>query len=206
MKLSYGITCCNEARELGVLLDYLDDRIDLEDEIIVVYDQNKVTSEVMNILENCHRINFSYYPFNFQNNFLENKNYLNTKCTGDYIFQLDADEHPSEDLLRLIKLIIEQNPVDLIITPRINTVKGITDKHIKEWGYTITEEGYVNFPDFQKRLYINNPEIKWDGHIVHGMITGYKTFVELPPEKLYAIIHNKTISKQESQNNLYRTL
>jgi len=206
MKISYGITCCNEDRELDNLFRFLDKRIDDEDEIVVVYDQNKVTDKVMYLLEHFTRPNFSYYPFNFQNNFLENKNYMNTKCTGDYIFQLDADELPNEDLLRLIKIIIENNPAELIMTPRINIVKGLTAEHLVKWCWTLDESGWVNFPDYQKRVYKNLPDIQWTGHRVHGMISGYKSIIQLPPERCYAIIHNKTIDKQEAQNNLYETL
>ena len=58
------------------------------------------------------------YPFNFQQNFLENKNYLGSRCTGDYIFQIDADEIPEEFLIQNLKQIIESNPVDCFIGPR----------------------------------------------------------------------------------------
>ena len=202
MKISYGLTVCNEHKEIDNLIKYLLERIPLEDEIVVVYDQNRITSETMQVLESYEK-DIIYYPFNFQQNFLENKNYLNSKCTGDYIFQLDADEIPSEILVANLKTILETNPVDLLITPRKNLVEGLTDKHIKQWGWRVTNEGWVNWPDAQKRIYKNTPDIQWKGHQVHGMIEGYKTYAALPMEEHFSIIHNKEIQRQEAQNERY---
>jgi glycosyltransferase involved in cell wall biosynthesis len=202
MKLSYGLTVCNEHEELLNLITYLENRIDPEDEIVVVYDQNRVTNDVLTILEE-YKEKIHYYPFNFQQNFLENKNFLNSKCTGDYIFQIDADEIPEEFLIQNLKLVLESNPVDLLITPRKNLVPGLTSEHIQKWGWFVNEHGWVNWPDCQKRIYKNDPTIQWVGHQVHGMVEGYKTYVELPLEGEWSIIHNKTIDRQEKQNERY---
>ena len=202
MKISYGLTVCDEHEEIRNLIQFLVKRIDREDEIIVVYDQNRVTDEVMAVFD-LYRHEVKAYPFNFQQNFLENKNFMNSKCTGDYIFQLDADEIPHEILLANLKYILEPNPVDLLITPRKNLVEGLTSKHVWEWGWNVNEKGWVNWPDQQKRIYKNDPNIQWTGHQVHGMVTGYKTFATLPLEEHFCIIHNKTINRQENQNDRY---
>lgn len=205
MKISYGLTVCNEHEELLNLITYLKDKIDSEDEIVVIYDQNRVTDEVMVILNQFEK-DIHYYPFNFQQNFLENKNFMNSKCTGDYIFQIDADEIPEEFLIENLKIILNDNPVDLLITPRKNLVSGLTQEHIQKWGWNINEKGWVNWPDCQKRIYKNDISIQWTGHQVHGMVTGYKSFADLPLEEEWSIIHNKTIERQEKQNNYYATL
>ena len=143
------------------------------------------------------------YPFNFQQNFLENKNFMNNKCNGDYIFQIDADEIPESFLVENLKSILEDNPVDLIITPRKNLVEGLTPEYIQKWGWVVNEQGWVNWPDAQKRIYKNTPEIQWSGHQIHGMIEGYKTFATLPFTEEWSIIHNKTIDRQKNQNERY---
>ena len=210
MKISYGLTTWIEHEELDNLLNYLNSRIDDEDEIVVVYDQNRVTSEVMNVLESFKRENYKFYPFDFQQNWLENKNYLGSKCTGEYIFQIDADEIPQEFLLANIKEIIKNNPVDVFVVPRINLVKGLTPEYINQWGWNVNEKGWVNWPDPQRRIYRNDPTIQWrdpEGQPqVHGMVEGYKTFIPLPYEEEWSLIHNKTLSKQEYQNNLYNVV
>jgi hypothetical protein len=129
---------------------------------------------------------YKYYPYDFQQDWLANKNYLGSMCTGEYIFQIDADELPNEFLLQNIKALLEDNPVDVFIVPRINFVEELTDEHIKQWGWRVNEKGWVNYPDPQKRIYRNDPSIKWrdpkDQPQVHGMVTGYKTYAELPYE------------------------
>jgi hypothetical protein len=202
MKISYGITVCNEHQELQNLLEYLIKLIDAEDEIVVVYDQNRVTQEVLDVLEEYSEESISF-PFNFQQNFLENKNFMNSKCSGDYIFQIDADEIPEQNLVVGLKTILEHNDVDLLITPRKNLVEGLTQEHIQKWRWNVNEKGWVNWPDAQKRIYRNNPNIKWTGHQVHGMVNGFKTYATLPFEEEWSIIHNKTIDKQEYQNERY---
>jgi len=202
MKISYGLTVCNEHVEIKNLIEYLIKKIDLGDEIVVVYDQNRVTSEVMEVLKD-YEIEVNSYPFDFQQNFLENKNFMNSKCTGDYIFQIDADEIPESFLIENLKTILESNQVDLLITPRKNLVEGLTTEHIQKWGWNVNEQGWVNWPDAQKRIYKNTSEIKWSGHQVHGMVEGYKTFAALPLAEEWSIIHNKTIDRQENQNKRY---
>ena len=204
MKISYGLTVCNEHEEIKNLIEFIIDHKQPEDEIVVVYDQNRVTDEVMDVLNEYEQVNS--HPFNFQQNFLENKNFLNSKCTGDYIFQLDADEVPNEILIANLKVILESNPVDLLITPRKNLVEGLTQEHIQKWGWNVNEKGWVNWPDAQKRIYKNEPTIQWSGHQIHGMVSGYKTYATLPMEEAFSITHNKTIDRQENQNNRYNKI
>jgi len=207
MKISYGLTAWIEHEELNNLLNYLKENIDDRDEIIVVYDQNRATPEVLSVLESFDRHDYFYYPFNFQQDWLANKNYLGTKCSGDYIFQIDADEIPNKNLIDNLRPLIEQNPVDVFVVPRINLVKGLTQEHINAWRWNVNEKGWVNFPDPQRRIYKNDPSIQWkdpeDQPQVHGMVEGYKTFADLPPLEEWSLYHNKTISKQEYQNHLY---
>ena len=201
MKISYGLTVCNEHEEIKNLIEFIIDRKQPEDEIVVVYDQNRVTDEVMDVLKSYFSVDS--YPFDFQQNFLDNKNFLNSKCTGDYIFQLDADEIPNEILVANLKNILESNPVDLLITPRKNIVKGLTSSHVHKWGWKVNEQGWVNWPDAQKRIYKNDLKIQWSGHQVHGMVSGYETYATLPFEEAFSITHNKTIDRQENQNDRY---
>lgn len=207
MKLSYALTAWIEHEELDRLLQFLNPRIDPEDEIVLVYDSNRATPEVLKVMESFKRDNYSYHPFNFQQNFLENKNYLGSLCKGEYIFQIDADELPSEVLLGSIKPLLEANPVDVIVVPRINIVENLTQEHINKWGWRVNEQGWVNFPDPQRRIYRNSPSIQWkdpEGQPqVHGMVEGYKSITELPFEPEWALLHSKHIKKQEYQNQLY---
>ena len=101
--------------------------------------------------------------------------------------------------------IIEINDVDLIWLPRVNTVSGITEQHIQQWGWRVTEKGWINYPDYQARVFRNDNDIKWIKP-VHEIISGVKTFSHLPPYEELSLIHHKTIEKQEKQNKLYSEL
>jgi len=68
MKISYGITVCNEVLELQHLLEFFSPIIGIEDEIIVVYDKNRVTVEVKEVLEQ-YKKEIRAFAFDFQQNF-----------------------------------------------------------------------------------------------------------------------------------------
>jgi hypothetical protein len=103
-------------------------------------------------------------------------------------------------------LVLENNSsVDLYAVPRVNTVEGLTPQHIQKWGWNVNEQGWVNWPDFQTRIYRNTPEIKWINK-VHERLDGHKQFAYLPMEEEWSLYHPKTIERQEKQNNYYDSL
>ena len=126
-------------------------------------------------------------------------------CSGDYIFNIDADEMPHPILISQIKQILEINKVDLIWVPRVNTVQGLTQEHINKWRWNVNDKGWVNYPDYQARIYKNAEHIKWIKP-VHERIDGAKTYSHLPPQEELSFYHHKEISKQEKQNEFYGTI
>jgi hypothetical protein len=123
-------------------------------------------------------------------------------CSGDYIFHLDADEIPHEVLMEQLHTILEMNDVDLVWIPRVNTVEGITQEHIDKWGWKVSSKGWINYPDYQARIYRNTDSIHWTRK-VHEYIVGTKEYSHLPPHEELSLYHHKTIDKQEQQNRLY---
>jgi hypothetical protein len=202
MKISYAITVCNELEEIKRLISFLHQYKRSEDEIVVLYDNNG-SKEVFKYLQTVENIKLAWD--NFQNNFAEWKNKLTLLCTGDYIFQIDADELPNEELLGVLPNILSSSQSDVILTPRINIVEGITPQHLQAWGWKQNEQGWIQFPDYQWRIYKNTSSIKWKNKI-HEVLDGYKTYAYLPEFEEYSLYHHKHISKQESQNNFYSKL
>ena len=134
------------------------------------------------------------------------KNKLTEKCTGDYIFQIDADEMITEVLIGNLPSILKNNPDnEVYLVSRVNTVSGLTQEHITKWRWNIDKEGRVNWPDYQWRIWKNKPEIKWVNK-VHEKLEGFKTFSPLPQHPELALQHPKTIERQEKQNAYYDTL
>jgi len=199
VKLSYGITVHNEHEELNQLLDLLVNNIDQEDEIIVVDDfSNQETQNVIGKYKNSIRV----FQRKLNGDFASHKNFVIEQSVGDYIFHIDADEYPNTILLQQLKQVLKINQVDLIWVPRINTVEGITEQHIKQWGWNLTEQGWVNYPDYQSRIFRRDENIRWV-RPVHEQIQGAKTYSHLPPMEELSLYHPKTIEKQEKQNQLY---
>lgn len=206
MKISYAITVCNEDKELDNLLHHLSKHIRGEDEVVVTVDKNNQTYEVEKVLEKyeygTYFKNLKVTSFDFQKDFSKLKNYSKKMSSGDYIFHIDADEIPNEILLKQLPQILEINDTDLIWVPRINTVEGITDWHLNHWKWRITEQGWINFPDYQARIFKNKDHINWIGK-VHEIIEGATTYSHLPPHEELTLLHRKDIVKQEMQNKLY---
>jgi glycosyltransferase involved in cell wall biosynthesis len=198
--ISYAITACNEHVELDRLLSQLTEHIRPEDEIVVQMDIT-ATDEVKAVVNKHKLINY-FHPLN--KDFATFKNNLKGLCTKDYIFQIDADEYLSEELLAYLPAILEDNnQVEMFSIPRINTVEGLTQEHIKQWGWRVDERGWVNYPDYQNRILKNKPETYWVNK-VHEKIIGAMITTEIPPG--LDLIHPKTIEKQEKQNNYYNTI
>ena len=207
MTISYAITVCNEIEELTILLNFLQTNIRKEDEIVIQYDETSVTDEVkeyVTLMDSMHE-NHIVVGFPLNKDFASFKNNLKSHCTKDYIFQVDADEIPHEFLVEYIGEVLDENPVDIVFVPRVNTVEGLTDEHIKKWGWKVDEKGWVNFPDYQTRIYKNTDDVKWMNK-VHERITGYDTFSNFPAEEQWSLYHPKQIDRQEQQNEFYEII
>lgn len=200
MKISYAILTHNEGDYIAELLTLLSTYKRDIDEIVIVddYSDDERTKFILNDFKDL--ITLEYRTFDGDHT---QKNYLNSLCTGDYILQLDADELVKPEFLEMLPELLEGNSeTDLFIMPRINTVEGLTQEYIQKWRWNVNEKGWVNFPDWQMRLYRNCDWVKWDG-LLHSKVEGHKTYVFLPTEELFCIIHPKQIDRQVAQNDLY---
>ena len=203
MKISYAIPVCNEHVELEKLLSFLLEHIDENDEIVVQCDKGNTTNEVYKVLQHP-RFNIIEFPLN--GHFSNFKNNLKEHCTGDWIFQIDADELPHESLITNLKELLKLNPTtEMFMVPRVNTVEGLTQEHINKWRWNVNEKGWVNWPDYQTRIIQNSPKIKWQNK-VHEQIVGISTKGVLPMEEEWALYHPKPIGRQEAQNKLYESI
>ena len=207
MTISYAITVCNELDEIKRLVPFLLEHKRPEDEIVILLDKPKASQELLDVIYWWSSNDWITLKESiFQGHFADWKNELTKMCSGDYIFQIDADELPNEYLIDSLPEILEINSnVETYVVPRINTVEGLTQDHIAKWGWNVDEKGWVNWPDYQWRIYKNSPNIKWKNK-VHEVIEGYKTVAQLPAYEDLSLYHPKTIERQEKQNSYYNTL
>jgi len=211
MKISYAIPVHDEHEELKRLLDFLIKNIREDDEIIVQCDQGNTTPEVYEVLSQYKApvglidpIKIIEFPLN--GHFSNFKNNLKENCSGDWIFQIDADEYPDEYLINVLPSLLKDNDeTDILLVPRINEVIGITQAHLGQWGWNMSDKGWINYPDYQTRILRNLPEIKWHNK-VHEVIKGHKKFATLPTNPEYSLWHPKHITRQEIQNKFYNTI
>jgi glycosyltransferase involved in cell wall biosynthesis len=205
--ISYAITVCNELEEITKLLNFLQLHIRKEDEIVIQYDESSVTDDVkeyITLMGSMHK-NHIVVGFPLNKDFATFKNNLKSHCTKDYIFQVDADEIPHEYLVEYLGEVLETNPVDIVFVPRVNTVEGLEQSHIDKWKWNVNDKGWVNFPDYQTRIYKNTEDVTWMNK-VHERITGYDTFSNFPAEEQWSLYHHKQIDRQEKQNKFYETI
>ena len=207
MKINYAITVCDEFVEIQRLVNFLLKHKRHEDGIVILYDINNGDEGIEQFLRaksvNCE---IAWMPGEFDGHFANWKNKLTGMCDGDWIFQIDADEIPNAYLMEALPFILEANEgVEAFWVPRVNTVAGITDEHIAKWGWRVDDMGWVNFPDWQMRIYRNDNAIFWVKP-VHEQLKGYTKFANLPPEEKFALYHPKNIGRQEKQNKFYETI
>ena len=122
MKISYAIPVCNEDKELDRLLAQLLFHETPNMEVVVQCDQGNTTQEVYKVLDKYSAF-IHVVQFPLKGNFAAFKNNLKKHCTGDWIFQIDADEYLSEDLAKNIQNILIDNPtVDLFLLPNLRPI------------------------------------------------------------------------------------
>ena len=206
MNISYAIPVCNEHIELEKLLSFLHEHIDENDEIVVQCDKGNTTHEVNKVLGTWQGGPLKIIHFPLNGHFSNFKNNLKKHCTGDWIFQIDADELPHKSLITNLKELLKLNTnTEMLLVPRVNTVEDLTQEHINKWRWNVNEKNWVNWPDYQTRIIQNSSKIQWAGK-VHEVITGFSTKALLPMEEEWCLYHPKHILRQEAQNNFYDTL
>lgn len=203
MLLSYLVTVHNEEESLDKLLSKLSLYKKENDEIVLIDDFSNNIKTINIINKYKEKIKFIQHKLN--NNYGEHKNFGIKNCKGDWIFQLDADECPTDTLIEnLHEIINSNNQNEVIWLPRLNYFSGLTEKDVLEWGWQVTNN-MVNFPDYQSRLYKNLPYIKYERRL-HEKVEGYKSHTFIPPQTEIAIVHEKTMEKQRQTNLNYNKL
>lgn len=203
ISISYAITVKDELEEVKRLINTIKEYKRDQDEIVVLYDQTNGSGEVVEFLEPLFKKKeINLVQDFFENHFARWKNLLSDCCKNDFIFQIDADEYPHSSLLENLPELLKDNDIDVYLVPRVNTVEGITEEHIKSWGWQVNNEGWINWPDLQWRIYRNSDKIRWKNK-VHEILTGFDTYSVLPSYEELALYHPKQIDRQERQNKFY---
>jgi len=203
MFLSYLVTCHNETSSLDKLLSKLvQNRKDNHE--IVLLDDYSDNPETLDIIQK-YKEQTSFHQHKLDRNYGSHKNYGIEQCKGNWIFQLDGDEYPTDLLLENIDAVLESNNNNEVLwLPRLNYFAGVTELDVKTWGWNY-QDGMINYPDYQSRIYRNLSHIRYQRRL-HEKVEGFKSYTFVPPQKDYAIVHEKTIEKQRQTNLNYNKM
>jgi hypothetical protein len=197
LKITYSIQVCNESRELFSLLNFLVKTIDYVDNIHVIVDTPHKTEKVQKVLDYFDK-KITVFERTFDT-FYKNSSYHKEVATGDYVFAIDADEMPQEMLIKTIKQIIATTKGEVIFVPRINIHPGMTQEFLHKCKqFKVNEAGWINWPDFQGRLYKRADHIKWTDEI-HTKLYGSDNAIGIQPIPQLALWHIKSMEKQQSR-------
>lgn len=198
--VSYAVCVCDELTEIENLLYILDESV-LCDEIRVLVDTTKATDEIFSILYK-YKVHIHQRPFD--GNFGEHKNYLNSQCTGEYIFNVDADEIPSYQLICGLYNIVNSD-ADIAFVPRVNILQGASFEFLNKCNFNLNKNGFINWPDYQGRMYKNSQDIKWSGNL-HERLTGIQNVIKIQDDPNLSLWHVKSVQRMKKQDEYYKSL
>lgn len=143
MKISFAICTHNEGVYINNLLSsliryILFDKSGVKWEIVVV-DDFSTDKHTLEILNRCvPQIKLIQHALS--GDYASHKNFMNEQCTGDWIFNLDADEIINLDTFGFLPQLLDNNTeIEAYAWPRINTVEGLTFDHVQKWGWVLTK-------------------------------------------------------------------
>lgn len=198
--ICYAVTASDEENELSLLLNQLSKHIRVEDEILLLLDSSSVTQQVRNVVEAYRTIINTLIEYPLERDFAKFKNHIIQHTDKDYIFQIDADELLSPLLIANLPSYLSSNSdVEMFRVARINLLID-DDKPLIAWEQlsSVDEKEYINFPDYQYRIFKNGTQVRWIRSL-HEILSGYKTYSYLPKEKTLCLLHSKHASKHASR-------
>lgn len=195
MKLSIAVCTHNEGHYVHTLLKRLTEVAKRNPpgmyEIVVV-DDFSTDQHTLDALLTAHTRGIMLHQHALNGDFATHKNFMNSVCTGDWILNLDADETLSDAFLDTIPLYIESNPeVDAYWLPRVNTVDGLTLKHVQKWGWVLT-----TLPEFTKAKVIDPASAEYE------LLKAYNFVIS--EENGFVTYHQPIIQWPDMQLRLYR--
>jgi glycosyltransferase involved in cell wall biosynthesis len=203
MFVSYLVTTHNETDCLDSLLSKLMSFKKDNHEVVLLDDYSDNPTTISIIEKYKSSVNFQQKKL--QNDYGAHKNYGISLCKGEWIFQIDADELPTDVLLENIDILLQSNAGnEALWLPRLNYFVGVTQTDIQMWGWNY-HDGMINFPDYQWRIWKNNNKINWINK-EHERLDGFKEYSALPQSEEFSLFHPKDIKRQERQNALYETI
>jgi hypothetical protein len=87
----------------------------------------------------------------------------------------------------------------------MNICPGATGEWLQNCNFTINEAGFINWPDFQGRIFRNKSSIRWTKNL-HERVEGYEKAISLEANPLIGLWHVKSVERQDKQDQFYKQL
>jgi len=193
MKLSVAMIVKNEEVMLGACIASVKDA----DEIIIC-DTGSVdkTLEVIEKLKETYPQIKSYVDYVWNDNFAEARNHAVSKCTGDWILTIDADDTLEEGGIQKMRDIVEKYPKELCFGVHYKAVSGANSHKIPV-------------------LYKNCKKVFWKSAIHNHLNTasnydvgtvinfGYSPAHKLDPKRAFRILKKEVEANRTASRNMY---
>lgn len=150
------------------------------------------TDGTLEILKDWEGINL--LEKKWEDDFAIQKNFALEATTQEWRILIDADEQYEHLFWNQLPWHIARadvDEVDCISVPRINIVDGLTQDMVEENGWQLSHFNWVNYPDYQQRVYKRN--CKYSGR-THERIVGLENPGAIVGQH---IIHRKSSERQE---------
>lgn len=204
--LSFAVLTHNETAEIGRLLSILTSRLREDREIVIVDDFSVLeTRRVLERFSDGDRVRIFQRRLN--KHFGNQRNYMASKCSGRFLFVLDADQTPAPavmDNLDDILEMMEARDIDACSLPTLTTVDGLTARDIRKYRVKLDELGRLDWPARSTRIIRNRPGMMCVNS-VHEKLVGYRQIYNFPADPKFAIGHHKSIESFRAAKDFYRT-
>ena len=182
-KLSVSMIVKNEEKHLNRCLSSIRDAAD---EIVIV--DTGSTDKTIEIAESFGAKVFNY---NWINDFSSARNFALSKCSGDWILYLDADEE------------LNSNSVNELMDKIRNNNSGGIFCAVKNLGTNITSGSIFKYP----RLFINDSRLKFNGKVHEQIIESLnKNKLQIIDSNIEIIHHGYAIDEESLKEKKERNL
>lgn len=203
--ISIALLTHNETAQFHWLMQALAPALPMIDEIVVVDDFSEVGC-VAAIRSYEGRIPLRFFQRSLDKNFAQQRNYMKSLCRGDFIFYLDPDELPSDEVVLGLPSIFQMMAdadIDACTLPRFNILHE-SDRPLHPRSLDLNDPSYKVEWEDQFRLLRNSPKLYWTMPI-NEYLTGMRRCYRFPQMPRYALLHPKATKYRQKRTEFYQS-
>lgn len=203
--VSVALLTHNEMPQFQWLMQVLTPALPLIHEIVVVDDFSEAAC-VAAIRSYEEKTPLRFFQRSLGKNFAQQRNYMKSLCRGEFIFYLDPDELPSDEIVlglpRITEMMRRAN-IDACTLPRFNFLyEG--DQLLHPRSFDLDNLKHKPLWEDQYRILRNAPDLYWTMPL-NEYLTGMRRCYRFPQSLRYALLHPKNIKHGTEQQAFYKS-